>query len=76
MSHRLLVIDDETEFTAALQSLFMDAGYECVTAANGSIGIEIALGGQVDQAARGDAPVLLGVSLTTLYDKIKKLGPS
>ncbi|MEW6744315.1 MAG: sigma-54 dependent transcriptional regulator [Planctomycetota bacterium] len=48
MSHRILIIDDETDFLAALQALFVDEGYECLTAADGQVGLRLALREQVD----------------------------
>jgi len=48
MSYRILIIDDETDFLAALQALFADEGYECLTAANGKVGLKLALSDQPD----------------------------
>jgi len=48
LSYRILVIDDEADFLAALQALFSDEGYECLTAADGEVGLRLALSEQVD----------------------------
>ncbi|MEN8150350.1 MAG: sigma-54 dependent transcriptional regulator [Planctomycetota bacterium] len=48
MSYRILIIDDEPDFLASLQTLFTDEGYECVTAANGTVGLRLALSERVD----------------------------
>ncbi len=48
MKYRLLAIDDEADFLASLQALFSDEGYECLTAGNGKVGLQLALSEQVD----------------------------
>jgi len=48
LSYRILVVDDETDFLASMQALFTDEGYECLTAADGEVGLRLALSEQVD----------------------------
>ncbi|MBN2227704.1 MAG: response regulator [candidate division Zixibacteria bacterium] len=75
MSKKIMIIDDEPDILRFLEQLFQDAGYQTVTAGDGSEGIEI--------AAR-ERPDLITLDLqmpkdtgTAFYRKIhrdKKLG--
>ena len=42
MSKKILIVDDEPDILRFLEQLFQDAGYDTVTASDGSIGLKVA----------------------------------